>query len=103
MVRNVRALAGENGVVVSWEHDESGPPLNFELEVQPDTVVWGPLGTVAYVTGQTQYSYTHENPVGSSVRYRVRAINEAGASAWVESNQVPLIVVPNAPTNVQAV
>ena len=102
MIRNVRAMQGAGGVVVSWEHDESGPPLSFELQVQPDGGSWTALGTVAYVAGQTAYSYTHENPVGSGVRYQVRATNEAGSSAWTESNRVPLIVVPNAPTNVQA-
>ncbi len=102
MPRNVRALQGANGVEVTWDHDESGPPLQFELQVQPDGETWSPLGTVAYVVGQTQYGYTHENPVGSGVRYQVRATNEAGQSAWVESNRLPLITVPNAPTNVQA-
>jgi hypothetical protein len=103
MPRNVRAMQGENGVVITWEHDESGPPITFGLEVQPEGLDWGALGTVAYMPGQAQYSYTHENPIGASVRYRVRAVNEAGASAWAESNNLPLIVVPNVPTNVQAV
>ena len=101
-VRNVRAMQGAGGVVVSWSHDESGPPINFELQVQPDGGIWTALGTVAYVAGQGQYGYTHENPVGSGVRYQVRATNEAGSSAWAESNRVPLIIVPNAPTDVSA-
>ena len=103
MVRNVRAIQGEGGVVVSWEHDESGPPLNFGVQVQPDDGSWEPLAVVPYVPGVTAYQYEHENPVGAGVRYQVRAVNEAGASAWAESNRVPLIVVPNAPTNVTAV
>ena len=99
-VKAVRSTAGN--VVVSWAHDESGPPIQYEIQVQPDGVDWAALGTVDYVAGQTAYAYSHENPIGAGVRYQVRAVNEAGVSAWAESNRVPLIIVPNAPTDVTA-
>ena len=103
MVKNVRAeIAAAGGIMVTWSHDQSGPPENFEVQVQPDSGEWLGLAVVPFETGQSDYSYLHENPVGSVVRYKVRAANQAGTSAWVESNSVPVIVIPNAPTNVQA-
>lgn len=102
MIRNVRAQQGEEGITVSWEHDESGPPENFEVQSQPDGGTWTPLTVVPYVPGVTAYSTVHENPTGAGVRYQVRAVNSVGASPWAESNRVPLLEVPNAPTNVTA-
>ena len=102
MIASVRAARTTAGVTVSWDHDESGPPINFELQAQPDGGEWATLGTVEYVPGTTAYSYTHGNPAGTGIRYQVRAVNEAGASPWEESNRVPLVVVPNATPNVVA-
>ena len=102
MVKRLIAVRSVDSVTVSWAHDGYGPPLHFEVEVQPDSSDWSALATVGYVDTQTQYSYVHTSPIGSSVRYRVRAANTVGESPWVESNSVPLVLVPSAPTDVSA-
>ena len=95
----VRAVAAASEVTVSWNHDESGPPIRFNVESQVSGGGYTPLTTVDYVAGQTAYSVVDSGGV-PGVQYRVNAENSAGASAWSESN-VP-VFAPNAPTNVSA-
>lgn len=96
----VRAVAAGSDVTVSWDHDGSGPPIRFNVESQVDDGGYAPLTTVPYVGGQNSYSIVDSGGV-PGVQYRVNAENQAGASAWAESN-VP-VFAPNAPTDVTAV
>ena len=99
MVGRVVAVSAGSSVTVSWNHDESGPPTEFEIERQVDGGGYAAAGTTPYVAGQTSYSVIDEGGV-PGVQYRVRANNAAGSSAWVESN-VPTFP-PNPVTNLIA-
>ena len=96
----VRAVAASNDVTVSWDHDGSGPPIRFNVESQVDGGGYAPLTQVDYVAGQSSYGVVDPDGV-PGVQYRVNAENQAGVSAWAESN-VP-VFAPNAPTNVTAI
>lgn len=96
--RLVARLVGGD-VIVSWNHDESGPPTQFNVERQVEGSGYSPLGSIPFVAGQTDYSITDAGaPAGS--QYRVNAENSAGNSDWAESDVV--VFVPNPPTNVVA-
>ena len=99
MVSNVRVSVTGVSVTVSWDHDGSGPPTQFNVERQVAGGGYVAAGSTPYVPGQGSYSVVDENGE-HGVQYRVNAENAAGASAWVESN-VPTLP-PNPVTNVQA-
>ena len=93
-----------SSIRVSWTHDESGPPTqhNVEAETPAGSDNWAPVAQVPHVGGQTNYSYDHDATVSASIRYRVSSQSSAGASAWVMSNIVTPVQVPNAPGDVSA-
>ena len=86
-------------VTVQWNHDGAGPPKEFKVESQTGVAAWAALATVPYVAGTTSYSTVDSSPAHGR-KYRVNAVNDTGASVWVESN-VPELP-PSAPTDVVA-
>ena len=86
-------------VTVAWNHDGAGPPASFNVESMPEGGSWGALASVPYVVGQSAYSTVDANPT-RGVKYRVSAVNTAGASPAVESN-VPTFP-PSPPLSVTA-
>ncbi len=86
-------------VTVQWNHDGSGPPVEFKVEGQVGAGAWGAVATVPYVAGTTAYS-TVDAAGAHGKKYRVSAVNASGQAAWVESNVAEL--PPNPVTDVVA-
>ena len=99
----VRALLEAGQITVSWSHDLTGPPAIFVVERRyaEGQVDW--MGLVEMdASAETQYTVIDVDDPGAGVQYRVNAVNDAGTSAWSESNWYIPLVVPTAPTDVVA-
>ncbi len=86
-------------VTVQWNHDGSGPPVEFKVEGQVGAGAWTAVATVPFTAGTTAYS-TVDAAGAHGKRYRISAVNGSGQAAWVESNVAEL--PPNPVTDVVA-
>lgn len=80
---------------LSWSHSATTlrPVSSFEIQRSVDNGSW------TAVTTTSAKSITGSGSRGSSYKYRVRARNAAGNSAWAESNTVRIpYLPPNTPT-----
>lgn len=94
------SLSNNTHIRVTWQ-DNSTTETGFELERQTLAgAVWGPVATLSVSANTTQ----HDDPAGVGThRYRARAVNAAGASAftgWVSATIASPL--PSAPTNIAA-
>lgn len=76
----------------------SKPVQGFEIEQMIEGGKWG---TNTQIQRSSATSVTFTGTSGTLVKYRVRVVNSAGKSGWVETNWVSMI--PLAPTSVKAV
>lgn len=77
-----------SGIVAVFWADNSNDETGFEIErctPSPTGCVFGPLATVP----ANQYAYADQNVAPAEYRYRVRAVNAAGVSAWSAETTVP--------------
>ncbi len=96
--------AGEN-VRLSFDknHTTSHPVESFEIQNQLEGQNWTTKEKLLVSSAPTLTSWVKQyaHAKGERVRYRVRQVNKAGFSDWVESSWVGL--TPLAPSGVQAV
>jgi hypothetical protein len=87
--------------------DGSLSETSFQLQsgqVAADgTASFTPLGTVEGRPGRTdrEFSPMYHSPAPGTYRYRARACNERGCSAWTTSGDVVLLPKPPMPTSLQ--
>ncbi|MBX0325797.1 fibronectin type III domain-containing protein [Halomicroarcula sp. F13] len=94
----------DDQVDLSFDEDTSGGPVDhFDVEIMRDGASWeDPAGGPSDPTSDGTYSYgpasdtTYGRQVGidSSFKFRVRAVNDAGSTTWVQSDTVHTTPVP---------
>ena len=87
------ATAGDGAIDLSWSAPAAGTTVGYRVARQQQDGDWETLAD----TADTSYSDETAQDNGT-YRYRVQHRNQHGGSAWTESNQVTLVVVPGQPT-----
>lgn len=84
----------DSQVNLAWTRNSTSPApyTSLEIQRQANGSDWAPLETVA---GTATFYYDNNVRTNTAYKYRVRAVNVAGPSAWVESAVVPM--TPGAP------
>jgi hypothetical protein len=105
-MRPAYAQAAAPSVTLTWNAGTGGGTVT-SFQVQEATVSGGPyttIGTVAFVTGQTSYSYTWTGGVGGTVYYFVQeAIGPGGTSAPSPQSTATFPVAPPAAPSIATI
>ena len=96
-VSGVTSTAGEDAIDLSWSPPAAGKAVSYRVARQPQHGNWATLAD----TAQTSHSDDTAQD-NSTYRYRVQHRNQHGGSAWAESDEVTLVVVPSQPTHLTA-
>ena len=91
------ATAGDGSIDLSWSAPDAGTVATYRVARQPQDGDW----TTVADTAQTSHSDDTAQP-NVQYRYRVQHRNQHGGSAWAESDEVTLVVVPGQPTDLTA-
>ena len=91
------ATAGDGTIDLSWSAPDAGTVATYRVARQPQDGEW------EYVAETTSTAHSDDTAQDNSTyRYRVQHRNQHGGSAWAESNEVTLVVVPGQPTDLTA-
>ena len=91
---SVAVTVGENDIVLSWEVPETGTPDGYHVQHGEQDA--DALQTESLDADQTSFTHS-DNVEGVAYRYRVRAHNTAGESAWSETLTATRTLAPPAP------
>ena len=99
---SLSATATQTSVTLSWRAPSGNGGADvtgYQVEWSSDSVDWSELAA-----NTTELSYEHSSlSVGTEYRYRVAALNSAGAGAWTELTQsTDPAVAPDAPEGLSA-
>ena len=91
------ATAGDGAIDLSWSAPAAATVATYRVARQPQDGEW------EYVAETTSTAHSDDTAQDNSTyRYRVQHRNQHGGSAWAESNEVTLVVVPGQPTDLTA-
>ena len=91
------ATAGDGAIDLSWSAPAAGTTVGYRVARQQQDGDWETLAD----TADTSHSDETAQDNGT-YRYRVQHRNQHGGSAWAESDEVTLVVVPGQPTDLSA-
>ena len=91
------ATAGDGAIDLSWSAPDAGTVATYRVARQPQDSDW------EYLAETTRTAHSDDTAQDNSTyRYRVQHRNQHGGSAWAESDEVTLVVVPSQPTDLTA-